>query len=278
MQNCKKIKSQFVEALYNDLNKNELERFHTHLEECPNCRKEYIQMQNTIEQMNKDKLPDPGNQFWNEFWDKLDQRMTDEKIEMKKEPLLTNIFTLHPDFRVWTVRILSAAAMLLAGIGIGYLVFNNPDSSVGTITQKTPVRTTAYPQEAADYIESSKILLLGFVNFDTDKIDPTTMDFSRQQQIAKSLVQKAVVLKDDLKGRENQRVLQLVQQLEIIMLQISNCGKEFDIPAIDLIKSGVDNNAILMKINLEEIMRAVSEEKEQSTGEGTSTKKKRQEL
>ena len=68
------------------------------------------------------------------------------------------------------------------------------------------------------------------------------------------------MLKNDLKGRENQRVLALIRELEIILLQISNYEKEFDIPAIDLIKSGVDNNAIIMKINLEEIMRASSKD------------------
>jgi hypothetical protein len=222
-------------------------------------------MQKTIKQMNNDKVPDPGEQFWDKYWTKLDQRMTKENIQIESRSGSKNIFSLHPNARNWAIRVLSAAAMILIGIGIGYLYFGNSDSVNQTITGQIPVKKAAYPQEATDYLESSKILLLGFVNFDTDEIDPTTMDFSRQQQAAKSLIQQAAVLKDDLKGRENQRVLALIQELEIILLQISNCEREFDIPAIDLIKSGVDNSAIMMKINLEEIMHAVSEENNQST-------------
>ena len=265
MNACAKFKSRFIEALYGELNPEAIVDLQAHLENCPKCQKEYNQMQDTIKQMKSDILSDPGEHFWDNYWEKLDQRMADEKIQIESKSKSKNIFSLQPNVHTWSIRILSAAAMLLIGIGIGYLYFGNSDSVNQNIKGQIPVKNVAYPQGAADYLESSKILLLGFINFDTDKIDPTTMDFSRQQQAAKSLIQQAAVLKDDLKGRENQRVLALIRELEIILLQINNYEKEFDIPAIDLIKSGVDNNALMMKINLEEIMRAVSEENNQPT-------------
>ena len=236
-----------MEALYNELDSKILKALEVHLQKCSQCRKEFDQMKNTIKQIKKDDVPDPGKQYWDSYWSNLDQRMEEKNIQTKRKSDSNNIFSMHTNIRTWTIRILSAAAMLLIGIGIGYLYFNNPESG-SPINGQIPVQTAAYNQEAAHYLESSKILLLGFVNFDTDEIDPTSMDFSRQQQAAKSLIRRAAVLKDDLTGKENQRVLALIQELEIILLQISNCEKEFDIPAIDLIKSGVDNNALLMKI------------------------------
>jgi hypothetical protein len=263
MKRCSKYQNQFIEALYDELDNKTLSEFKIHLKKCSECQKEFEHMKNTIKQFKNSDISDPGEQYWNNYWSKLNQRMEEENIQVESEPGSSNIFSMDSNIRTWTVRILSAAAMLLIGIGIGYLYFGNSDS-ISPISQQIPAQTVTYPQEAADYLESSKVLLLGFVNFDTDEIDPTTMDFSRQQQAARSLIQKAAVLKDDLEGKENQRILALIQELEIILLQISNYEKEFDIPAIELIKSGVDNNAILMKINLEEIMRAVSEENNQS--------------
>jgi hypothetical protein len=277
MKACKKFQNMFIEALYGELEEYKLKDLQAHLETCSACREAYSQMQNTTKQMDKNITPDPGQDFWNNYWDNLEQRMSREVNIPNKKTGLHNIFTLHPQIQTWTVRILSAAALLLTGIGIGYLYFGNPEPGHQTVNTNIPVEKTAYPQAAADYLERSKILLLGFVNFDTDAVDPTSMDFSRQQQTARSLVQQAAVLEDDLKGRENQRVLALVKQLEIILLQISNCEKEFDIPAIELIKSGVDNNALLMKINLEEIMRVDSDENNQ-TQQNKPAKKNRQEL
>ena len=273
MSACEKFQARFIEALYDELDAKMLKALQAHLENCPKCRKEYKQMRNTILKIEKEDMPDPGEQYWDNYWLRLDQRMEKENIRTEMKSGSKNIISMHPNMRSWMIRILSAAAMLLGGIGIGYLYFVNPDSVDLPINGQIPVKTTAYNQKAAHYLESSKILLLGFVNFDTDEIDPTSMDFSRQQQAANSLIKRAAVLKDDLTGKENQRVLALIQELEIILLQISNCEKEFDIPAIELIKSGVDNNALLMKINLEEIMRAVSEENNQSTKNELSKKK-----
>ena len=276
MQSCKKYKDHFIQALYGELDAKTLENLQMHLEKCTECRKEYNQMKNTIKQINADTISDPGEKFWDNYWTNLEDRMTEENIQTTNPADQKNNYSLHPQMRTWTIRILSAAAMLLIGIGIGYLYFGNPEPMDRSISGQTSVRMTAYPQETADYLERSKILLLGFINFDTDKIDPTTMDFSRQQQMANSLIKQAAVLKKDLKGRENQRVLALIQELEIILLQISNYEKEFDIPAIELIKSGVDNNAIMMKINLEEIMRASS--KENKTQYNNMSKKNIKEL
>ncbi|MEJ2544541.1 MAG: hypothetical protein P8Y99_10780 [Calditrichaceae bacterium] len=260
MQACKQYKEHFIQALYNELDADALENLKWHLEKCAECQKEYNQMKNTIKQMNTDNIKDPGEEYWGNYWANLENRLTEKNIRLEDGTKENKIFTLRPNVRTWAIRILSSAAMLLIGMGIGYLYFGNPEPMDRSSTGQTSMKMTAYPQEAADYLESSKILLLGLINFDTDNIDPTTMDFSRQQQMANSLIKQAAVLKNDLKGRENQRVLALIKELEIILLQISNYEKEFDIPAIELIKSGVDNNAIMMKINLEEIMRAPSKE------------------
>lgn len=266
MSNCSNYQSQFTEYFYDELDKDKKALINGHIESCEICRREYQEIKRTLQIMSKKENPEPGDNFWQGYWDNLNDRMKDEQIFDQESHQQANIFQLSPQFKNWTYRFISAAAMLLIGIGIGYLYFEKPwhSDSHKIQAQKrslvTPAQQVALNKETTQYLESSKILLLGFVNFDTDLIDPTTMDFSRQQQAARSLIKKTASLKDDLKGKENQRVLQLIQELEILLLQISNYEKEFNVPAIDLIKSGVDNNAILMKINLDELIRAAKDE------------------
>lgn len=104
-----------------------------------------------------------------------------------------------------------------------------------------------------DYIDRSKVLLLGLVNFDTAQGDPAVLNLARKRDIARRLVDEAEGLKDDLSAANEQRLRELIADLEFILLQIANLEAEHDVPAIELVQSGVDRKAILLKINVEEM-------------------------
>ena len=52
---------------------------------------------------------------------------------------------------------------------------------------------------------------------------------------------------------KNERVKQLVEELELILLEIANLEEEQDIENIELIKSGIDRKALLLKIYLHDL-------------------------
>jgi hypothetical protein len=260
MSDCKKYQLLFSYTAYGEMTESQKSNFENHLSSCRTCREAFNHFRETLDIMSKKDIPDPGNTYWDTYWQNLEDRMEKESVFQEK-PGHVNIISMPVYFRKWTYRIISAAAILIAGIGIGYILFTKPaPPMVQNQTSTIPAKQAALNRETANYLESSKLLLLGFVNFDTDHVNPSTMDFSRQQELAKSLIKKTAVLKDELKGKENLRVLELIKELEIILLQISNYEKEFNIPAIDLIKSGVDNSSIMMKINIEELIRSAENE------------------
>ena len=63
------------------------------------------------------------------------------------------------------------------------------------------------------------------------------------------------MLKDDLTDANRRKLYQLVSDLEVILLQIANLESQNDLPAVEMIRSGVDRRGILLKINLEEMER-----------------------
>ena len=52
----------------------------------------------------------------------------------------------------------------------------------------------------------------------------------------------------------------LIDDLEVILLQIANLEAEHDVPAIELVRSGVDRRGILLKIQVEQMRRTPAPE------------------
>ena len=66
-------------------------------------------------------------------------------------------------------------------------------------------------------------------------------------------VKEAAFLKTELTSPDQQRLHNLIADLEVILLQIANLESQIDVDGIEMVKSGVDRRGILLKINLEEM-------------------------
>lgn len=131
------------------------------------------------------------------------------------------------------------------------------------------VRPAMLETRARHYMDRSKVLLLGLVNFDPSADDPAALDLPRRQAAARRLVDEAAPLKDDLAAADEQRLRELVADLEVILLQIANLEAEHDVPAIEMVRSGVDRRALLLKINVEQ-MRLAEPDADEGTPRGTA--------
>ncbi|UCE08401.1 MAG: hypothetical protein JSW07_10430, partial [bacterium] len=158
----------------------------------------------------------------------------------------------------WTYRVATAVALIAIGVFIGKLYFGRPVSQqVETIqtvqVPPTAVEQVSLQQRADRYIERSKILLLGLINFDPNSEDAYALNLPYQKQISQDLVNEANFIKGELTDPAQQQLRELIEDLEIILLQIANLESEHDLSGIELVKSGVDRRGILLKINLEEM-------------------------
>ena len=75
------------------------------------------------------------------------------------------------------------------------------------------------------------------------------------------MVKEAGLLKQQLKTPAQHRLRELIIELEVILLQIANLETANDLTGIELIKSGIDRNGILLKINLEEMKESNQKKK-----------------
>ncbi len=259
MNNCRKCWSMFIEALYNELTEERKKWFKFHLQSCPKCAEEYKKIGTTVGVMNQRTRTEPDSFFWDGYWDKLADRMETEETSATGILAWWHRFWQGINFQVsWTYRVATAVALIAIGVFIGKLYFGRPVSQHVENIQTAQLPPTAVEQitlqQRTDrYIERSKILLLGLINFDPESQDIYALDLPYQKQISRELVQEANVLKDDLNNPGQHQLRDLVEDLRIILLQIANLETEHDLTGIELVKSGVDRRGILLKINLEEM-------------------------
>ena len=257
MSNCKHCLKLMPEVLFGDLSPEEKIFISGHLNSCQKCRKEYEEMKNTQKIIIQRKRPQIDNSFWEGYWDRLKARMENENLLSKEE----EIFKLKAKQSWWNLprwAYQSAAAVLIltAGILIGKIVFSPTlkyEQTAQFMTQKEndPVDKELM-QRAQNYIQQSKYILLAFDNFDTQKEDIYTLDLPYKQQQSRQLLNEAYWIKEKLSDSNQNRLDELIEDLEAILLQIANLESESDLSAVDLVRTGVDSRGILLKIHLAE--------------------------
>jgi hypothetical protein len=264
MRDCKSYRKAFIEALYDEMNPDQRRNFDAHLESCEDCAAAYAKLKSALGIMGKREREEPEDVFWTGYWDRLADRLeSPEKISDRSESRwkrLVQTLTVQP---TWAYGTAAAVGLLIIGVFIGKLVYG---PSTGDkrgiapipIAESSPqsAEMTALDQRTERYLNRSKVLLLGLINFDAETEDPYTLNLPQQRDISQNLVEEAGYLKSELSESADNKLLQLITDLEVILLQIANLESEYDLSAVDMVKSGVDRRGILLKINLEEMQRA----------------------
>jgi hypothetical protein len=261
MGECRKMKSLFLESLYGELDMDRKESLKRHLAGCRECSEEYEKMAETLRTMSKKAVPDPGQEFWDGYWDRLELRMKREGLfepsaaEAQKRSGIRFGF-----FPRWAYGAAGAAAILAVGILIGRLFFSRPvilsrQAPTGTPSVLPASGTGDLILRTSRYLERSKVILLALVNFDPEKQDVYGLNLPRQKEVSNELVKEASALKSDLKNAKERQLEKLVGDLEMILMQIANLKSGYDLPTVEIIKAGVEQNDVLFKISLNEMRR-----------------------
>jgi hypothetical protein len=257
MKHCRKYRNLFGEALYNELSGPQQKAFKDHLNFCEECQAAFSEISSSAEIMNRRIRPEPDSTFWNGYWDRLTEKMAAEDPKaLSAESWRQRIRARWHIDPVWTFRIAGAVGLIVIGIFVGRITYQSSRANrTGQRVNSEPVSAefAALNQRTQNYLQRSKILLLGLMNFDTETEDTYTLNLPYQKQISQNLVQEAGFLKERLSEPAHNQLRSLVADLEVILLQIANLEMENDLSTIEMVQSGVDRRAILLKINLEEM-------------------------
>jgi hypothetical protein len=244
-----------IEACYGELDPAAKARFDRHVGSCRECSAELAALRSTLGLMDERRRSDPGTEFWEGYWDRLSRRMLWESIEEGRRPSLARrvAASLTPLPR-WSLQAAGAAALLIVGILIGSRIVGPPAGRPGTAAASYAARAGAVLR-AENFVERSKVLLLGLVNYDPATGDPYALDLGRKRTISRDLATEAPALRRALSAPGQKRLRDLVGELEVIMMQIANLEADQDAEGIELVKQGVDQRSIFLKIDLDRMGR-----------------------
>jgi len=254
MNECEKYKRLFEKALNGELANQKEKLFNNHLSSCKDCLKEFKELFAVMHLINDQYRPEPDEDFMYNFWETLEP-----KLEKKRGlfPYLFEGFESMVRF-IYSrkYQIAAGMALLLLGIFIGKFLnegrktttqFKNADK------YNSGSKQTELKVEATNYIERSKVLLLGIMNYDPSNDDAETISLSHQKNISRELLTQATVLKTELKNPSQQQMKNLVSDIELVLLQIADLETGYGLSGIELIKKGVSSRGLLLKINIEEM-------------------------
>lgn len=248
-----------VDALYDDLDDAQQERFHSHLKSCRDCARLYQKLNQTIGVMNARETAERDEVFWVEYSERLAERLESEQLQCKIPLLRKSFFEYRARYKHPALRLGAIAALVLMGIFLGKWIWTEqrkPEPESQTFVsapRQTDILPVLLEDRAESCLQKSKLLLLALANFDPQTDDKATLNLQDQKQISETLVQEAAYLKTALKDPAETRLRELISDLEIILLQIANLEDEYDLEAVEMVRKGVNKRSILFRIDLSEI-------------------------
>lgn len=254
----------FIDELYEDLGHSQW--FDDHLQECPECNAAFKKLSATLDVMDKRECFKPEELYWDGYWDRLVTRFDAQKKNISiYEKLVNKIVLPFQMIPKWAYSTAFASLLIIFSFMLGKFHNKSPNvilqnnshiaQSASALAHKASIE-----KQANRYLQRSKVLMLGLINFDVDNEGTYGLNIPYQKEISQNLLNEARTLKNELHSTNQQRLRKLISDLEIILLQIANLEVEHNLSSIELIKSSVEHRSILLKINLEE-MKQVDDSK-----------------
>jgi hypothetical protein len=241
----------------------------SHLSVCKRCLGELESLREATKLLdsNLSRPSEYRNElYWQHFADKVDRRIESDARDTKDGSIIQQIleaFTQHR--KPFGIGFASALTIVMIAFGVWRMWLRNPEpqeTASYKTTHEASTHESVHAQKvsmdlrAQDYLEQSKVLLIGLMNTDTKSLASSGMLLRREQEVSRQLVAESGDITSKLNDPSQRRMKELISDLQLILIQIANLGTRHDLPGVEIIKGGIEHNDILFKINLEEIQRS----------------------
>lgn len=147
---CERAHELMVDALYGELGTQDAHDFNLHVSSCTACASVYEEMRATGAAMHERRRPDPGEDYWNEYYARLEARMQREAAVVNGAPIAAR----RRSYVSWGYRVAAAVAVLAAGVWIGRSTMNKD----GSTEPSTDVARNHAPHEpGASFTDTTRI-------------------------------------------------------------------------------------------------------------------------
>lgn len=231
-----------------------------HLADCSRCKAECDALRRSAESL-RSAVGQPALQrsdaYWEGFAAGVEQRI---QSELRNSRLAKHSFweELRAYLALHRTPVLAAGAaciLLVAGL---YLLRPSPgmrsnDSALGPDSSLESSLDSPQVVPASErlerYLRRSKILLVGITNMKPS--DGQAVDLRAEREASRSLIQEARYLQgQDIDGRS----ARLIGELNKILIELANLEEKSDVPDVEIIRGGIQQENLLFKIRMAEVL------------------------
>jgi hypothetical protein len=112
---CAHVQEWMVEALYGELEAERRAAFDAHLGGCASCTALFGEMRATASLMKQHRRPDPGEAYWETYYERLQARLRAEPVAFDA----VRVAARRRSYVSWGYRVAAAVAVLAAGVWLG---------------------------------------------------------------------------------------------------------------------------------------------------------------
>jgi len=267
MISCRECRDRLLDALYGELDPAGRLAFDEHVAACPNCAADYAGLEQTRRVMDTRKPEPPSEKILEGIWPAFLDRLRQQKAERS---------TGRPwHWQRWVLNLAAASALVAVGVLIGrYGRFaGEPVSTTPASKEPAAAAGLNLDDRVGRYLERSKLVLMSVDNMKSAAGEAAANDLSAERKISRDLLRESRALKKGLDASRDEQLLELMAQLEMTLIQIANLRDPRVPLGVELVKTGIEERALLFKINLEEMRRA-SERLSKSKRDRESTRRR----
>jgi hypothetical protein len=269
MKTHRTIQKNLYDYLRNELSAEDRRAIDVHVKSCAACAGELQSMRTAMDLLTqKARRPSEhrSEMYWQQFAEKVERRIQTESTEEEPQSFVGRLLDLLVENRKpFSFGFASALSLIVLAFAVWSLWIKVPapnqiaSDSAGRRSNELQanIQKTAMEVRAADYLEQSKVLLIGIMNTDTKSLVESKSLLQRQREMSRTLVRESQEISSGLTDPSQQRLRELVSDLGLILVQIANLETEHSVQGVEIVKGGVERNGILFKINLEEMQRAM---------------------
>jgi hypothetical protein len=202
---CKQVHDLLVESLYGELDEARARELDAHLAGCAACAALHEEMRSTVATMHERRRPDPGDEYFDEFYARLEDRMAREGSVVDG----ARVAARRRSNVSWGYRVAAAVAVLAVGVWLGRSSMTPGDEKAGiNVAQNTAADTTTGTPVPADSLPRE--------NLRGTEPDPIDGASPRRSDPAPKGGGSAVLVSADERARE------YIERSQVLLLALVN--------------------------------------------------------
>lgn len=234
-----------IDYVFNELTLDQKKQLKRHLDGCQDCQKYLTAVATTFNTIKNLKREKPGPGSLHNYHLKLKQAFGTEKIAGPRIEKLVQSFIQKPSI---PARIAEAFILLLIGFFIGQTRLLKVDYPIpATFLEHEIYHSAIEPGLLKNYLQETEMILLDVANLDPTEDLKIIIHLIQSAKI-NYLLQKTILIREQAKKLNDDRLAGLLNQIELILLDLSNFKKNELAETISEIKEQMKVSHLLIEI------------------------------